>query len=238
MAQALQRRGKAVYKGKRGTRRIHSMFRTRQNKKYLSNNRAYSMCYLSLSNIAAFLGVKSSEANQLLQENRVFPKLYRERIPMYLVEDVSKMAKKIGKQFIIPLGYFDEPRTIYVGPEFDVLDKIWTSGKIWRFRSLLEMFAQVGIPTQTLYIGPSLIPKLEMEFVHAVCRSIKAYNKVHKKEEHKRVFLCTRVNHRDEALKLVEHCKELYPGVLCTIDLDHLIYLRRLAHHNYEKQHG
>lgn len=233
---ALQERGKAVYRGKRGSRRIHSMFRTRQNKFYLSNNRAYSMCYLSLANVATFLDIKPKEANQILQENKVFPKIYRERIPMYLVADVSKLAKKIGKPFIIPTGYFDEPRTVYVGHEFDVLDKIWTSGKIWRFKSLLEMFAQIGIPTQTLYIAPSIIPKLETEFLHEVCRLIYAHNKVTKKDEHKRVFLCTRIQQRDEALRLVNRYKERFPGVLCTIDLDHLVYLRKLAHNNYVRQ--
>lgn len=199
-------------------------------------NKHYSTCFIPLQTIAALWNMTSDEANKILQKHKVYASWYCKHNGTYLVGAVDKIAKKEGINFVIPIGLFDKGDIVYVGHEFSVMENIWHPEKIRRFMSLLEMYTQMGLPVKNVYIAPTVIPKLEDDFLYAECKLLSKFNKASEKKRH--LVLCTKMGKREEAEKIVEKYNKQFPGTMSMIDFDHLIHLRKLAHKKYLKKNN
>ena len=208
--------------------RYKSFFKTYNLDKAFIDNKPYLTCYIALNTAATIWGIKPDELRKLLKKHRVYPVYYHKRTVEYLVADIGKVAKKEGVIFVIPVGLYNTGEYIYVGHEFKQIEELWHPYRIRRFTSLLEMYTRTGIPVQNTFIAPSIIPKLEDDFLYAICKLLTLYNKANP-DDKKRLMLCTTFGHREEATKIIETYSKKFPNIIYTIDFDHLIRLRKLA---------
>ncbi len=209
-----------------------SFFKTIAYEDKLSHNKPYLSCYIAANTAASIYGLPASEFRKKLKKNKIYPVYYYKNRALYLVHDIVKLAKKEGVTFLIPVGQYDTGSCVYVGHEFRVVENLYHTKRIRRFASLLEMYTRMGLLVQDIYIGPSIIPKLEDDFLYAECKLITKYNK-HNPDNRKRIVLCTRFGKREEAQKIIDKYSKQFPDILYMIDFDHLINLRKLA----DKQH-
>lgn len=214
--------------------RYKSFFKTYDINKRLSDNRPYLACYIALRTAACIWGTTEKELKKILKKHRVYPVYYYKRTPEYLVADIAKVAKKEGVIFVIPVGLYNTGEYVYVGHEFSVIEACWHPYRIRRFTSLLEMYTRMGIPVQNTFIAPSVIPKLEDDFIYAICKLLTLYNKANP-ENKKRLMLCTKFGHREEAQKIIDTYSKKFPNIIYTIDFDHLVRLRKLADRKHKK---
>lgn len=194
----------------------------------LGLNKYYSAQLLSCSHIAYFLDMPLKEVKEELQKHNIFPSFYRKRSALYSVKDVIKLAKKLKKTFLIPVGFFNTPQYIYIGKEVQELSKIWHEHKSKRFTSIFELIMEEGIPVQTIVISPSQIKYLEPAFLTTAGKLFHQYNQMARKLKKplKHIYLCTTPGKREYANQLAMHYNKNFTGFLISIDLDHLITLR------------
>ena len=204
----------------------------------LGLNKYYSAQLLNCKQISFFLDIGVKELKEKLQEFKIFPALYRRRSALYSVKDIIKLAKRLKKDFLIPIGFFNTPFYLYVGPELKQVARIWHEHKTKRYSSLFELIMEEGIPVQSIIISPSQIKYLERSFLTTAGKLYRRYNKAAKKLHMplKHIYLCTMPGKREYANKLVEKYNKQFPSFLISIDLDHLVHLReRFAQINKDK---
>lgn len=203
----------------------------------LGLNKFYSAQLLSCAQIAYFLSMKPEEVRKELQNHNIFPSFYRKRSALYSVKDVIKLARKLQKTFLIPVGFFNTPQYIYIGKEVAELSHIWHEHKSKKFTSIFELIMEEGIPVQTIVISPTQIKYLEKAFLTTAGKLFHQYNQAARKLKKplKHIYLCTTPGKREYANQLAMHYNKYFPGFLISIDLDHLITLRGQCARNKSK---
>lgn len=204
---------------------------------HLSLNKYYSAQLLNCKQISFFLDIGNKELKAALQKHRIYPAFYRKRSALYYIGDVIKLAKKIQKDFLIPVGFFNSPEYLYVGKEVVPVSKIWHDKKTKRYSSIFELIMEEGIPVQTIVIAPSHLKYLEEAFLTTAGKLFTQYNRMAIKfgKPLKHIYLCTLPGKRQYANQLVERYNKKFKGFLISIDLDHLYNLReRFAKINHD----
>ena len=215
------------------TRNVRFLYSPIEQKTKLGLNKYYSAQLLNCKQIAYFLSIGEKELKEELQKNKIFPAYYRKRSAMFHVGDIIKLAKKLKKTFLIPIGFFNTPQYLYIGREVKELSKIWHEHKAKRYTSLFEMILEEGVPVQSIVIAPSQIKYLEASFLTVAGKLFKDYNQAAEKlgKPLKHIYLCTEPGEREYANTLAMRYNKKYKGFLVSIDLDHLTTLRaRFAH--------
>lgn len=210
------------------TRNVRFLYSPVEANARLGLNKYYSAQFLNCKQISFFLSIKEKELKEELQKNKIFPAFYRKRSALFHVKDIIKLAKKLKKEFMIPIGFFNTPQYLYIGKEVKELSKVWHEHKAKRYTSLFEMIMEEGIPVQNIIISPSHIQYLEPSFLTVAGKLFLAYNKTAEKlgMTPKHIYLCTTPGKREYADKLVKQYNRKYKSFLISIDLDHLITLR------------
>lgn len=200
----------------------------------LGLNKYYSAQLLNCTQIAYFLDMKPEEVKKAFQKNNIFPSFYRKRSALYSVKDAIKLAKKLQKEFLIPIGFFNTPQYLYIGKEVEELSKIWHEHRSKRFTSIFEMIMEEGIPVQTIVVAPSHIKYLEEAFLTTAGKLFHQYNQAAQKLKKplKHIYLCSTPGKRKYANDLVMKYNKRFKGFLVSVDLDHLITLRTQFAHN------
>lgn len=228
---------KADFEKSDKTEPVRFLFTPIEKSAKLGLNKYYSAQLLSCSHIAYFLDMSLPEVKKELQNHNIFPSFYRKRSALYSVKDVIKLARKLKKTFLIPVGFFNTPQYIYIGKEVIELSRVWHEHKSKRFTSIFELIMEEGIPVQTIVISPSHIKYLEQAFLTTAGKLFHQYNQTARKLKKplKHIYLCTTPGHREYANQLAMHYNKLFPGFLISIDLDHLITLRGQVARNKSK---
>lgn len=194
----------------------------------LGLNKYYSAQLLNCTQVAYFLNMKPNEVKKAFQDNNIFPSFYRKRSALYSVKDAIKLAKKLQKEFLIPIGFFNTPQYIYIGKEVEELSRIWHEHKSKRFSSIFEMIMEEGIPVQSIVVSPSHIQYLESAFLTTAGKLFHQYNQAAQRlnKPLKHIYLCSTPGKRKYANELAMKYNKRFKGFLVSVDLDHLTTLR------------
>lgn len=210
------------------TRNVRFLFTPIEKHTRTTLNKFYSSQLLNCKQISFFLAIGEKELRKELQNYKIYPAFYRKRSALFYVGDVIKLAKKLNREFTIPVGFFNPPEYLYVGKEVIPISKLWHERKTKRYTSIFELIMEEGIPVQTIVIAPSHIKYLEDAFLTVAGKLFTQYNyaaqKLHKPLKH--LYLCTKPGNREYANKLVERYNKKFKGFLISVDLDHLYNLR------------
>lgn len=219
---------KAEFEKSDKTRPVRFLFTPVDKSAKLGLNKYYSAQLLNCSQVAYFLDMPLAEVKKELQNNNIFPSFYRKRSALYSVKDIIKLAKKLKKEFLIPIGFFNTPQYIYVGKEVKELSRIWHEHKSKKFTSFFELIMEEGIPVQNIIISPSQIKYLEASFLTTAGKLFHQYNQAARKLKKplKHIYLCTTPGKREYANQLAMRYNKRFNGFLIAIDLDHLVTLR------------
>lgn len=210
------------------TRNVRFLYSPVEANARLGLNKYYSAQLLNCKQIAFFLSIGEKELKEELQKNKIFPAFYRKRSALFHIKDILKLARRLKREFVIPIGFFDTPYYLYIGKEVQELSKIWHEHKAKRYTSIFEMIMEEGIPVQNIIIAPSQIQYLEPSFLTVAGKLFSAYNKTAEKlgNPSKHIYLCSTPGKRECADKLVKQYNKKHNSFLVSIDLDHLITLR------------
>ena len=194
----------------------------------LGLNKYYSAQLLNCTQVAYFMNMKPHEVKKAFQDNNIFPSFYRKRSALYSVKDAIKLAKKLQKEFLIPIGFFNTPQYLYIGKEVEDLSRIWHKNRAKRYTSIFEMIMEEGIPVQSIIIAPSHIKYLEPAFLTTAGKLFHQYNQaaLKLKKPTKHIYLCSTLGKRKYANELAMKYNKRFKGFLVSIDLDHLVTLR------------